>query len=71
MGIDAKLDKIVVQFAEASDFSEVPLQSGRNSQKKKKLVGIILASKWKRWKRSVEFGLCSIENMFGDGVTLH
>ena len=30
MGIHAKLYKIVVQFAEVSNFSEVPLQSGLN-----------------------------------------
>ena len=30
MGTDAKLDKSVAQFAEVSNFSEVPLQSGLN-----------------------------------------
>ena len=46
--IDAKLYKIVVQFAEVSNFSEVPLQSGLNSSKftrKEKPDGIILASR--------------------------
>ena len=34
----AKLYKIVVQFAEVSNFSEVPLQSGLNQLKKKNLM---------------------------------
>ena len=57
MGIDAKLDKIVVQFAEVSNFSEVPLQSGRNSPKKKKTGWNHIGLKVKKVrKRSVAFG---------------
>ena len=59
MGIHAKLDKIVVQFAEVSNFSEVPLQSGRNSPKKKKLVGIIFGLKVKKEKK-----ICGIRPFF-------